>query len=159
MHSLTTFYFLFQRSRSYVNVENTDLFTTPRKLVKSLQVSNDDCSENQSRGFRSPPSSKFNWSPNSSYDQNGFSESFADRDEQFNGPSESVSSTEDIHFPTGSNSTRQPQELVPETKVKSKVQRSSAVSISAVLLVLLIAVVCFLWIQDLDAGYNNLVPT
>ncbi|KAK9058675.1 hypothetical protein SSX86_023517 [Deinandra increscens subsp. villosa] len=149
-----------QRSRSYVNVNNTDLFTTPRKLVKSLQHSNSDCSENQSGRFRSPPSSKFNWSPNSSYDKNGFDESFTSEYEQFNGTSESVSSTEDIQLLTnGSDKLQQSEELVPETKVKSKVQIPPAVSIASGLFVLLIAVVCFLWIRDLDEGYNNLVPT
>ncbi|KAI7729230.1 hypothetical protein M8C21_015712, partial [Ambrosia artemisiifolia] len=146
------------RSRSYVNVNNTDIFTTPKKLVKSLQVSNSDCSENQSRRFRSPASSKFNWSPNSSYDHSGFDESFTNENEQFNGASESVSSTEDIPA-NGSNNLQVSQEPVPETKVKSNVQISPAISIASGLFVLLIAVVCFMWMRDLDDGYNNLVPT
>ncbi|KAF5823317.1 putative armadillo-like helical protein [Helianthus annuus] len=147
-----------QKSRSYVNIDNTDLFTTPKKLVKSLQVSNSDCSENQSRRFRSPPSSKFNWSPNSSYGQSGFNESFTNENEQFNGASESVSSTEDI-MTNGSNNLQLSQEPVPETKVKSKVQISLVISIASALFVLIIAVVCFLWMRDLDDGYDNLVPT
>ncbi|KAL8204803.1 hypothetical protein R6Q57_010426 [Mikania cordata] len=149
-----------QRSRSYVNVNNADLFTTPRKLVKSLQVSNIECSENQCQRFRSPPSSKFNWSPNSTNDKNRVNKSFTNEDEQFNGTLESVSSTEDIHFLTnGSYNLQQSQELVPATKMKLKVQMSPAISIASGLFVLLIAVVYFLWIRNLDAGYNNLVPT
>ncbi|KAI3696887.1 hypothetical protein L6452_29484 [Arctium lappa] len=141
-----------QRSRSYLTIDNMNLFTTPRKLVKSLQVPNDDCSENQSRRFRSPYSD---------YDQNQTeSESLTNEDEQFNGTSESVSSTEDIIPANGNeneNANLQPsQELVPETKVKPRIL--SAVSIASGLFVVLIAVVCFLWVRDLDEGYN-LVPT
>ncbi|XP_076923079.1 protein SINE1-like [Bidens hawaiensis] len=148
-----------QRSRSYVNVNNTDLFATPKKLVKSLQVSNSDCSETQTRRFRSPPSSKFNWSPNSSYDQNGFNESFTNEDQQINNISESVSSTEDILMNGTSNLQLSQEQPVPETKVKSKLQILPAVSIASALFVLFIAVVCYLWMRDLDDGYNNLVPT
>lgn len=94
-----------------------NLFTTPRKLVKSLQVPNDDYSE-------------------------------------------SVSSTEDIIPPipngNGNGNLQASQELVPETKVRPRI--SSAVGIASGLFVVLIAVVCFLWVRDLDEGCN-LVPT
>ncbi|KVH88909.1 protein SINE1-like [Cynara cardunculus var. scolymus] len=133
-----------QRSRSYLNIDNMNLFATPRKLVKSLQVP----SENQSRRFKSPY-----------YDQNGIeSESLTNEDEQFNGTSESVSSTEDIIPPiTNGNTNLQPsEEVVPETDVKPRTW--SGVSIASGLFVVLIAVVCFLLVRDLDDGCN-LVPT
>lgn len=132
-----------------------DLFATPRKLVKSLQIPTDDCSENQSRRFRSPSSSKFNWSPNSDHDLN---ESFTNEDEQFKGTSESVSSSDDIIQNVNNNNVQPSQEPVPEAKMKSKSQILFPVSIASGLFVLLIAVVCFLWIRDVEEGYN-LVPT
>ncbi|XP_071721123.1 protein SINE1-like [Rutidosis leptorrhynchoides] len=150
------------RSRSYVNVNNTNLFTTPRKLVKSLQVPNDDFSDNQSRRFRSPSSSKFNWSPNASDDQNGvhndLNESFANA-EQLDGTSESVSSTADIiPLNANQNGLKLPpsQQLVVKASLKSKIP--IAVTITSGLFVL-IAVVCFLWVRELDEGCYNLVPT
>ncbi|KAI3743305.1 hypothetical protein L1987_61012 [Smallanthus sonchifolius] len=144
-----------QRSRSYVNVDNTNHFTTPRKLVKSPHVPDIDCSKSQSRRFRSPSPCKFNRRPDSNYDQNGFNEGFSIEDEQFDGTSELVSSTEAIPS-NGSNSLQQYKELIPETQVKSQIL--SAVSIYYGLFVLLVAVVCYLWICDVDEGYN-LVPT
>ncbi|KAI3677024.1 hypothetical protein L1987_86642 [Smallanthus sonchifolius] len=144
-----------QRSRSYVNVDNINYFTTPRKLVKSPYVPDTDCSKSRSRRFRSPSPRKFNRRPDSNYDQNGFNEGFSIEDEQFDGTSELVSSTEDI--PTnGSNSLQQSKELIPETQVKSQIL--SALSIYYGLFVLLVAVVCYLWIGDVDEGYN-IVPT
>ncbi|KAJ9558997.1 hypothetical protein OSB04_013611 [Centaurea solstitialis] len=140
-----------QRSRSYLNIDNVNLFTTPRKLVKSLQVSNDDSSENQSRRYGSPYSN---------YDQSRTeSESLTNEDEQFNnGTSESVSSTEDIIPPAanGNGNLQVSQELVPETKVKPRMW--SGVGIAFGVFVVLIAVVCFLWVRELDEGHN-LVPT
>lgn len=146
---------LFQRTRSYVNVDNMDLFTTPRKLLRSLQHPDDDCSGNQSRRFRSPSSSKFNQSHTSNFDQN---ESLTDENEQIYGTLESVSSTEDIDIPPNGDNhlQQQSQVLLPEAKTKS--QRLSAVVISSGLVILLIAVICFFWKQDQDKVYN-LVPT
>ncbi|XP_023752491.1 protein SINE1 [Lactuca sativa] len=144
-----------QRTRSYVNVDNMDLFTTPRKLLRSLQHPDDDCSGNQSRRFRSPSSSKFNQSHTSNFDQN---ESLTDENEQIYGTLESVSSTEDIDIPPNGDNhlQQQSQVLLPEAKTKS--QRLSAVVISSGLVILLIAVICFFWKQDQDKVYN-LVPT
>ncbi|KAI3738567.1 hypothetical protein L2E82_28604 [Cichorium intybus] len=148
-----------RRTRSYVNVDNMDLFTTPRKLVTSLQHPNDNCSGNQSGRFRNPSSTKFYQSPTSDYHQNRSNpnESFTDENEQLygNGTVESVSSTEDI--PQNGNNHLQPsQVIVPEAKTKSQI--SSTVIFSSGLFVLLIAVICFFWIRDLEEGYN-LVPT
>ncbi|XWS42445.1 hypothetical protein CRYUN_Cryun16bG0014700 [Craigia yunnanensis] len=93
-----------QRSHSRINVDN--LFTTPRKLIHSLQDPNDlnsDYSEKQSRRFRSPCSEKFGWSPTTNhnrfrrdmiYEVKGNGHMYTDG-EEFQGVSESVSSTDD----------------------------------------------------------------
>ncbi|PWA86038.1 Armadillo-like helical [Artemisia annua] len=149
-----------QRSRSYVNVDNMNIFETPRKLVKSLQVPNDGSSGNQSRNFRSPSSSEFNWSVTSKNEENSpysdLNECFTNEDEQLYGSSESVSSNEEIPLNMNRNNMQPSQQLGPETKVKPRI--SIAFSIALGIFVVLIAAVCFLWIQDLDEG-RNLVPT
>eukprot|EP00257_Ricinus_communis_P008154 XP_002525438.2 protein SINE1 [Ricinus communis] len=97
-----------QRSRSHLNVDDINIFTTPRKLIHSLQEPNDvdsDFSERQSRRFRSP-SRKYDYSPNMKFNRNGFQHhegyeveenrnSYAGG-EQLQGTSESVSSTDDV---------------------------------------------------------------
>ncbi|CAI9268333.1 unnamed protein product [Lactuca saligna] len=143
-----------QRTRSYVNVDNMDLFTTPRKLLMSLQHPDDDCSGNQSRRFRSPSPSKFNQSHTSNFDQN---ESFMDENEQIYGTLESVSSTEDIDIPPNGDNHLQPSQVILQ-EAKKKSQIPSTFVISSGLVILLIAVICFFWKQDQDKGYN-LVPT
>ncbi|KAL8259827.1 hypothetical protein R6Q59_027780 [Mikania micrantha] len=102
--------------------------------------------------FRSSSSSKCSCRPDSNYDQNGFCESFTNEDERLNDTSKVASV-----IPTnGNNDLQQCQELVHETKVKS--QTLSAVSIYNGLFVLLVSVVWYLWIRDVDDGYD-LVPT
>ncbi|XWS58272.1 hypothetical protein CRYUN_Cryun08bG0019700 [Craigia yunnanensis] len=93
-----------QRSHSRINVDS--LFTTPRKLIHSLQDLNDlnpDYSEKQSRRFRSPCSEKFGWSPTTNhnrfrrgmiYEVKGNGHMYTDG-EEFQGVFESVSSTDD----------------------------------------------------------------
>lgn len=76
-----------QRLRSHINVDDVKIFTTPRKLIYSLQDAsrgNSIVSEKQRRQLRSPCKSKFNLSiskgeqtsfshhPASMYDQYGF---------------------------------------------------------------------------------------
>ncbi|KAD3337119.1 hypothetical protein E3N88_32639 [Mikania micrantha] len=141
------------RSRSYVDVNNFNLSTAPRKPDKSVQVPDDDSrTKSQFRRFRSSSSSKCNCRPDSNYDQNGFCESFTNEDERLNDTSKLASV-----IPTnGNNDLQQCQELVHETKVKSQIL--SAVSIYNGLFVLLVAVVWYLWIRDVDDGYD-LVPT
>ncbi|GFZ03711.1 ARM repeat superfamily protein [Actinidia rufa] len=160
-----------QRSRSQINVDNINIFSTPRKLIRSLQDPNDetpDFSEKQTRMFRSPSSSKFEWSPASKYNQNGHSpntnyelkkdEKLSDDSGQFQGRSESVSSTEDIpvnadlQVPPGSK-------LEPKSLGIRKNNRKSAFGAVSGLFVLLFALlVCLLRIDDQGDGYN-LVPT
>ncbi|KAI3794748.1 hypothetical protein L1987_37385 [Smallanthus sonchifolius] len=147
-----------QRSRSFINFDNLKIFTTPRKLVKSLQASNEvhsDFSENQSQrvkslqsqSFISPLLSKFNLNCTSKYDQNSFlcdqNDGFTHDDEQFYDTSESVSSTEDIC-----------QELVHETKAT---RRFSGLRVLCGFIALFAVIVCFLLVGDADG--HNLVPT
>ncbi|KHG01527.1 Transposase [Gossypium arboreum] len=92
-----------QRSRSRINVET--LFTTPRKLIHSLQDPNElnsDYSEKQFRRFRSPCSEKFGGSPTTN--RNSFRRGIINEvkrkarsytDGEDHGVSESVSSTDD----------------------------------------------------------------
>ncbi|XP_076890756.1 protein SINE1-like [Bidens hawaiensis] len=144
-----------QKTRSsYVNADSSNRFTSPRKLSQPLHVSDDGSSRNQNSRFRSSSSSKFNRRSNSNYDQNGFNECFTNKDELFNGTSETVSSTDDI-LTNGSYHVEECQENVPETKVKS---RMSAVKVYSWLFVLLVAVVLYMWVQGIDEGYK-LVPT
>ncbi|KVI08411.1 protein SINE1-like [Cynara cardunculus var. scolymus] len=131
-----------QKSRSYINLDNIKIFTTPRKLVKSLQAPNSDLSEKQSQRFEIPSSSKFDSNPTSNQDESGIS---SDRqDEQYRSTSESMSSTEELC-----------QELVPETKAKP---RFFALRILSGLIVLFSVIVCFLLVGIPDEDYN-LVPT
>ncbi|KAJ9179919.1 hypothetical protein P3X46_008230 [Hevea brasiliensis] len=96
------------RSRSHTNVDNINIFTTPRKLIHFLQDPNDvdsDFSEKLSKKFRSPYLSKFDYSPNMKLNRNGFQHSVGYEvednrnsctgEEQFQDTSESVSSTDD----------------------------------------------------------------
>ncbi|KMT15635.1 hypothetical protein BVRB_3g056260 [Beta vulgaris subsp. vulgaris] len=64
-----------QRTRSQINVDNIKIFTTPRKLVRSLQDNDEksDYFDNQSRRLISPCSAKCEWSPVANYTQNGCS--------------------------------------------------------------------------------------
>ncbi|XP_057485647.1 LOW QUALITY PROTEIN: protein SINE1-like [Actinidia eriantha] len=160
-----------QRSRSQINVDNIKIFSTPRKLIRSLQDPNDDTpdfSEKQTRMIRSPSSSKFEWSPASKYNQNGHSpntsyelkkdEKLSDDSGQFQGGSESVSSTEDI--PINSDLQVPPgSKLEPKSLSIRKHNRKSAFGAVSGLFVLLFALlVCLLRIDDQGDGYN-LVPT
>ncbi|KAJ4824631.1 Protein sine1 [Turnera subulata] len=64
-----------QRSRSRINVDNINMFTTPRKLIRSLQDPIDvdsDFSEKQSRRCKSPATSKSDYSPGINFNRNGF---------------------------------------------------------------------------------------
>ncbi|KAL8201575.1 hypothetical protein R6Q57_010722 [Mikania cordata] len=141
-----------QRSRSYINLGNVKIFTTPRNLVRSLQASYElpsDFLDNQSQRGQSPQSqsskspllTKFDLNHTPKYD---LCDSFTHDDEQFYDTTESVSSTEDIC-----------QEFIPETKATVWF---SGLQILCGLNVLFAIIVCFLLVGDSDEGHN-LVPT
>ncbi|OMO98953.1 Survival motor neuron interacting protein 1 [Corchorus olitorius] len=116
-----------QRSRSRINVDN--LFTTPRKLIRSLQDPNDansDYSEKQSRRYRSPTSEKFGWSPTTNH--NGFRRGMIyevrrngnmyTNGEEYQGVSESVSSTDDS--PADVDDVQESHDEVPMKKTETQ---------------------------------------
>lgn len=175
---------LLQRSRSHISVDNVGLFTTPRKLIHSLQDLNDansDFSEKQSRGIRTPASIKFERNPTPR--RNGYSrEIFYDMKgngdlcngvEQFQGTSESVSSTDDSPVtpvsispvtPSSVDMDQPTQELVlkckPEVPMSSvkRTSRKTALIFAFGLVFMLLAVLVTTVFVDQDAGHH-LVPT
>lgn len=168
---------MLQRSRTPINVDNI-IFKTPRRLVHSLQESNNvnsDFSEKQTRRFRSLSLSEFDCSPNARYNQNGYSHgvnydcrengSFYGGGEQFQGSPESVSSTDGIPKDADLQASH---DMVPE--IKTEIQRSgikkplrkAAVKLFCGLSLALLAVVVPLaLITDQGQGHEGyfLVPT
>lgn len=163
------------RSRTQMNVDNVQIFRTPRKLICSLQDPNDrnsDFSVKQARRFRSLSSSNIEWSPTAKYDQNGFSHhmncngkgngSMYANDEEFQGGLESVSSTDDVLTDADLHVS---QEAVPEDKtetqslgLKKARQKTTSKFVCGLFFVLLAVFTPLLWINDQDEGYY-LVPT
>ncbi|CAI9779403.1 unnamed protein product [Fraxinus pennsylvanica] len=164
-----------QRSRSHINIDSVKIFSTPRKLIRSLQDPNgmtSDFSEKQTRRFGSPFSSKFEWTPTSKHVQDGHAhgmncyiekgKNFSPDGEQFHGKSESVSSTEDVLLDADSQMS---QEVVcgNQTGYQSanilKGQRKSGGGIVGCLLLVLFAVFLFLLVFNNQDNSSVLVPT
>lgn len=172
---LPPLFFVLQRSRTQMNVDNVQIFRTPRKLICSLQDPNDrnsDFSVKQARRFRSLSSSNIEWSPTAKYDQNGFSHhmncngkgngSMYANGEEFQGGLESVSSTDDVLTDADLHVS---QEAVPEDKtetqslgLKKARQKTTSKFVCGLFFVLLAVFTPLLWINDQDEGYY-LVPT
>ncbi|KAG4176652.1 hypothetical protein ERO13_A11G259100v2 [Gossypium hirsutum] len=159
-----------QRSRSRINVET--LFTTPRKLIHSLQDPNElnsDYSEKQFRRFRSPCSEKFGGSPTTN--RNSFRRGIINEvkrkarsytDGEDHGVSESVSSTDDS-----------PAELdvlgstdaAPKNKKETleyhneKVGKNMAPKLFLGLFLIIIAVLTCLWWTEGEDESFYVVPT
>lgn len=162
---------MLQRSRSLINVKNISFFTTPRKLIRSLQDVdvNSDFSEKQSRKYLSPASVKFEQSPTPR--RKGFSrEVFYDDKpygnsctvvEQVQRVSESVSSTDDL---AGAD-IQVAQEVVPENKTEmhnccsKKTHLKTASRIVLGLFLFLLLVFSLLMRNDDQNKGNHLVPT
>lgn len=164
-----------QRLRSQINVDNVNIYTTPRKLVHSLQDSN--FSEKQNRRLRSPSPSKYEWSPSVNYGQSGFSHdmnyevgengnlSSGGGGDQSQGDSESVSSTEDV--PTEAN-VQVSHEVIPGDTIdtqgvgmvgmKKAGEKISFKLVYGLIFLLFATLVSLLWVDTQDGGYN-LVPT
>lgn len=155
-----------QRSRSHINVQNVKIFTTPRKLIHSLQDpdGDPDISDKENRRYRSP-SRQCEHTPTSKYIQNGFCNGNAKSSmgsEELYGSSESVSSTNELALAN--------QETSPVTVIKCEMGTHATYdqkkgywnsnSNRLILLFLLFAIACcFLWIGDDGKGGYNLVPT
>lgn len=156
-------FFVSQRSTSHIKADDVKIFTTPRKLIRSLQDEDDfdiDLSEKQPRRFRSPMTNKFAWTPVSMHGQNDSPQAQRmncenNRDkfasgEQFHGSPESVSSTEDV-----SNFA----EIVPMDKPQVKKHHNSTKRVVRGLFVVLFAVFLFLLVIGDQEEYYDVVPT
>ncbi|KAK1397619.1 Survival motor neuron interacting protein 1 [Heracleum sosnowskyi] len=171
-----------QRARSHINVNDVKIFTTPRKLICSLQdhmSENSEVSEKQSRTFKSPCASEFESKPASKYSQNGFSchpasnydhiflpnmnhdAKYSKDDMDVYGSSESVSSSEYVAIGDGKAS----KKLVPTKKfVSLKINAQKEFSwpllgMVGALFVILLLVFVSLWIGANHNEAYNLPPT
>ncbi|XP_057982890.1 protein SINE1 [Malania oleifera] len=165
-----------QRSRSQINVDNIKIFTTPRKLIRSLQDPidiNSDFSEKQTSRFQDPSSSRYEWTPTAKCDQHGFShgvnyevkgnEKSPGSVGQFKDGSESVSSTDDVPHDAD------PQvscEIDPETvtgaqklSTERTKRKKTTFNLICGLIFLLIAIFASLLLMDHQDGSFYLVPT
>ena len=166
--------FVLSKLRSLINVDSVNVYTTPWKLVHSLQDPN--FSEKENRRLRSPSPSKYEWSPSVNFGQSGFSngvnyEAADDGNlsrgsgcggEQFQEGSESVSSTEDV---PAEPSVQVSHEVTPgnTTKTQGVGMKKAGKKISFKLITGLIFsrfanLVSLLWINTQDGGHY-LVPT
>ncbi|XP_062093006.1 protein SINE1-like [Humulus lupulus] len=148
-----------------INVDNSNIFRTPKKLVHSFQEPikmNSVCSGKQARRSRNHSLDDFEWNSDSRCDHNCISpDDYECRDnenlhvdvEQFLGSSESVSSTEDI--PTDAD-LQVSLEVVAENKTAhSKVALKLVCSLSFAALAIFTPL---FWLSNQDeVGY--LVPT
>ncbi|XP_057547230.1 protein SINE1-like [Amaranthus tricolor] len=129
-----------QRTRSQIDVDNIKIFSTPRKLVSSLQDfdENSNYIVNQSRRQRSPCSATYDWIPSANYNQNGCQRSPVDvssnisngfEDHCCDSTSPSISSTEDaLAIANGDIS---PNMLLGEQCESGKIVKTSKTMISS----------------------------
>lgn len=162
-----------QRPRSPINVDNIKIFTTPRKLIRSLQDPSDvdsDMTRKSLGRFRSPCSSVDEWSPVRSFDQGGLiddphdareKENSDDGAEQFQGASESVSSADNT---AAGQEKSAPSAVAPLDGTDTltfgtrKAGRRAAFKLICSVLFVLLAIFCSLQFID-DHEYRHLVPT
>ncbi|KAH6809101.1 ARM repeat superfamily protein [Perilla frutescens var. frutescens] len=147
------------RSNSHIKADDMKIFSTPRKLIQSLQDLDDfdiSSSEKQSRRFKSPVAGKF--ARTNRHEQNGPPQGMncenrdksASSGEQFHTRSESVSSTEDV-----SNLA----DIVPVDKPLVKKHHDSAKKVVCGLFVCLFAVFLFLMVIGDPDDHHVIVPT
>ncbi|CAH9069077.1 unnamed protein product [Cuscuta epithymum] len=170
-----------QRSRSYITPDNVAIFTTPRKLIQSLQdaqySSSQDSPEKQSRRHKSLSACEFEWSPAEyieschldvvkAENNNGDEKlvSLFNKEPQ-NQNSESVSSSaEDVSpEPEYESFTKVDDDQEGKEKPKAdscapKLHQHFVRATICSLLIVLLAVFGLLWNNEQDQGYN-LVPT
>ncbi|KAH6790715.1 ARM repeat superfamily protein [Perilla frutescens var. frutescens] len=151
-----------QRSNSHIKADDLMIFTTPRKLIHSLQDQDNfdiGSSEKQPKRFRSPMTDKFAWTPVSMHEQNGPSQGMncennrdklASGGEQFRARSESVSSTEDVSDLA---------DIVPVNEPPVKKHHNSAKKVVYGLFVGLFAVFLFLLVIGDEDDHYVIVPT
>lgn len=143
----------FQQSKAHIKVDDVKIFSTPRRLIRSLQdLDNSDVclSEKQPRRLRSPmrPISLLgqlglpNGMDCENKDESG--------DEQFHANAESVSSTEDVPDLA---------EMIPVDKLQVKKHHNSARKVVFALFVGLFAVFVFLLVIGDQDNHHVMVPT
>ncbi|KAI3437084.1 uncharacterized protein J3R85_005824 [Psidium guajava] len=163
-----------QRPRSPINVDNIKIFTTPRKLIHSLQDLSDgesDMTQKSLGRVRSPCSSVDEWSPVRNFDHGGLTDDPHDAKEkensddgakQFQGGSESPSSANNIvaHLEKPvPNTVMLPDETKTPTFGPRKAGRRTAFKLMICsILFALLAIFCSLHYID-DHEYCHLVPT
>ncbi|KAG8371793.1 hypothetical protein BUALT_Bualt12G0000100 [Buddleja alternifolia] len=161
-----------QGLNSHITADDVKIFTTPRKLIRSLQDLDDfnsGFSKKQSRKFKSPVVSTFTWKP-TTRGQNGSEDKKRENDrdkdlssgrEQLHFSSESVSSTEDV---SADKDVRPSLEVVPGNKPRlqsvnvQKKHHNFARNIVCALPVLFAVFIGLLVIGDQDEK-RILVPT
>ncbi|XP_027193099.1 protein SINE1-like [Cicer arietinum] len=164
------------RSRPHVNVDSIQIFSTPRKLIQSLQDANDensDCSEKPIRRFKSLSAGNIDWSPSSysKYDHNGIANhvKYDDSKEnesscsdvEYEGRQESVSSTDDLPGDVGM---QRPSEVIESRNdrqtvlTKKPLQKTKHKFACGLVVILAMATTPLLWMNSQDEGHF-LVPT
>ncbi|KAL1550077.1 protein SINE1-like isoform X1 [Salvia divinorum] len=144
-----------QQSKAHIKVDDVKIFSTPRRLIRSLQDRDNfdvGLSEKQRRRFRSP------MRPVSLLGQLGLpngmdcdkKDELASGDELFHASAESVSSTEDV--PTLA-------EMIPVDKPQVKKHHNSARKVVFALFVGLFAVFVFLLVIGDQDNHHVMVPT
>ncbi|XP_042048437.1 protein SINE1-like isoform X1 [Salvia splendens] len=144
-----------QQSKAHIKVDDVKIFSTPRRLIRSLQdLDNSDVglSEKQPRRFRSPmrPVSLLGQLglPNGMDCEN--KDELASGDEQFLANAESVSSTEDVPNLA---------EMIPVDKPQVKKHHNSAKKVVFAFFVGLFAVLVFLLVIGDQDNHHVMVPT
>ncbi|KAM7269012.1 hypothetical protein ACFE04_024509 [Oxalis oulophora] len=151
-----------QRSRHHLNIDNIDIYTTPRKLVQSLQdpsAPNSYFSEKQTRRFRSQSHGNFDFSPITN--QNGFSRKLNGNGDLRSEESESVSSTNDALANVDPQVSHEVDDGRNSETPKVGIEKSRgkfAPSLVLSLLVTILSVSAYFWFDGHDEGYR-LVPT
>ncbi|KAL8147138.1 protein SINE1-like isoform X1 [Apium graveolens] len=172
-----------QRARSHINIDDVKIFTTPRKLIRSLQdhkSENSEVSEKQSRMFKSPYACKFETTPASKYSQNEFSRHTASNydhvflpnmnhdaknsrdDMDVYSSSESVCSSEYVHAITDGKASKKSVATDIFVSLKLNAQKEYSWSVFGMvggLFVILILVLFSFWIGADHNGAYNLPPT
>ncbi|KAE8725223.1 short-chain dehydrogenase/reductase family protein [Hibiscus syriacus] len=154
------------RSRSCINMEN--LFTTPRKLLHSLQDPNSDYSEKHSQRLASPRSEYSGWNITTTqsdfrcgmvYEIKGKGHMHTDG-EEFHGVLESMSSTDDNLADIAD--VRRSCEAFPSTATQEfrsgKACKKTAYKMAFALFLILVAVLTALWTEVQDESFI-VVPT
>ncbi|KAJ8763160.1 hypothetical protein K2173_025545 [Erythroxylum novogranatense] len=155
-----------QKSRSCVDTDKVNIFTTPRKLMRSLQDSHDmnsDFSENQSTMHNSP-FSKCGYSPSMKFELNGFQLGVGcevrDNKSSDEYATESVSSTDDT---LPNNDVQVSPQLVPgnNTDVQKSCTKKSQLKSPRLIvgfLFILLVFTLLMWNNDASDGIY-VVPT